>query len=119
MISFPLLALVLLAPVVRDGKAAPAEPRSLAETETLARDELARSLRVEAASVRVVESAARTWPDKALGCGARKGLLEPQPVPGYEIVLGHEERRYTYRADGQGHLRRCDTPPKPIGRISR
>jgi len=114
-----LLALALLAPAPRDEKERPAELRSLAETETLAREDLARSLRLDAADVLVLRSSPRTWPDASLGCLARKGFEEPKAVAGYEVVLGHEEKRYTYRADRFGHLRLCDTPPKPLDRISR
>jgi hypothetical protein len=112
-----LFALALLALVPGDEKGRSAEPRSLAETETMAREELARVLRVDAADVQVLRSSPRTWPDAHLGCSVRKGLEEPRPVAGYEIVLGHQEKRYTYRADRLGQLRRCDRPSRPIDRI--
>ena len=92
---------------------------SLEETERLAKQDLARRLRVPEGELTVLGSAPRTWRDRSLGCGGRKGLEEPQPVPGYEVVLGHAQKRYTYRADRQGNLRRCDTPAKPLGPISR
>src|SRR5262249_23485400 len=118
-VSRALLVLFLLVPLARAEGEPSAQTRSLAETEALAREDLARSLRVDPADIQLVRSSPRTWPDETLGCAARKGLAEPRPLAGYEVVLGHEEERYTYRADRQGHLRRCEKPAKPIDRFGR
>jgi hypothetical protein len=91
---------------------------SLAATERLAKQDLARRLKVSEDELKVLSSAARTWMDSNFGCAGRKGIEEPKPVPGYEVVVGHEDRRYTYHADRQGNLRSCDRPAKPLGPIS-
>ena len=92
---------------------------TLAETKMLAKRDLARRLALGEGELKVLASAPRTWPDASLGCVGRKGLEEPRLVPGYEVVLGHEQKRYTYRADRHGRLRRCDATGKPLSRIGR
>jgi hypothetical protein len=97
----------------------PGQPLSIQATESLARADLASFLNVAEDQIQLVGSASRTWPDKGLGCAARKGVFEPQQTPGYEITLVHSGVTYRYHTDQQGRLIRCSDPGKPIGPISR
>jgi hypothetical protein len=94
------------------------EAMSRAETEELVRRDLAERLKVPAAQLTVVSASDRTWPDANLGCGARKGVLEPAPVPGFAFTFTHAGRRYEYHSDRRGQFRRCDAV-KRRGPISR
>jgi hypothetical protein len=93
---------------------APAGGRELTrtETESRARQDLTVRLAVPARDVHIVASDARAWPDQRLGCGARRGVEEPAPVPGYRIVLEADGRRYTYHTDLAGRIMRCEAPVK-------
>jgi hypothetical protein len=92
---------------------------SLQRTEELAKADLAARLKAQTDQIQVVASASRTWPDKGLGCAARRGFYEAEQVPGYEIALSHGGATYTYHADQHGRLVRCTEPGKPLGPISR
>lgn len=91
--------------------------KTQAETEALVRADLAARLKVGADELRVDEAKSRTWADKSLGCGERKGLEEPTPVPGYEFTLSYSDKKVTYRTDRHGRLVRCAKPGKPLGPI--
>ena len=107
----------------RAGSGAPGADKELsqAETEKRVRDALAARLGVGVDTVRIVESASRTWPDQHLGCGTdRRGRDEPLPVAGYEVVLEAAGRRHTYHTDRAGRIVRCtNAPRKPLGPIVR
>jgi len=92
---------------------------SQADTEKLVKADLAKRLKLPEESLKVVEVSQRTWPDQLLGCRARRGVQEPTPVPGYLFVLEAAGMRHTYHADRQGHMARCDAPPKPLAPIMR
>ena len=87
--------------------------KTQAETEALVRADLAAVLGVEADAIKVDEAKSRTWTDKSLGCGERKGLEEPTPVPGYEFTLSYSDKKVTYHTDRHGRLVRCAKPGKP------
>lgn len=89
---------------------------TLAQTEPLARSALAAQLEVPEAEVTVVERRERTWPDADLGCAPRKGVFESAPTAGYQFILEHAGRRYEYRSDTAGHVRRCPPPKRPAGK---
>ena len=82
------------------------------------KENLAARLKVPVDQIEVVDAADRTWPDDGLGCGARKGLSEPMPVPGFAFTLAHSGTRYVYHTDRSGQFRRCN-PEKPVGPIRR
>lgn len=98
--------------------------RTLPQTEALARTALATLLRVPESDIVTAETAERTWADAQFDCAPRKGVVEPVPTPGYLVVLTHEGRRYEYRADRNGSVRRCvvrgpagkPLPPRKPGR---
>lgn len=92
-------------------------PLSLTETETLLRSHTATLLSVSSDQIQLVEAVARTWPDRGLGCGARRGVYEPQPTPGYMIVLSHGTTTLRYHADQYGRFIRCDETSRPRGPI--
>ena len=95
----------------------PAAPMSRDEMELRVRTDAARRLRVTRDDVRVVEAAERTWPDRGLGCSARRGVLEPMPTPGFRIVVEAGTRRLTYHTDRFGRMLRCAVPDKPLDPI--
>ena len=110
------LVLCLLASVPATSGEGDAE-KTQAETEALVRADLAALLKVEADAIKVDEARSRTWTDKSLGCGERKGLEEPTPVPGYEFTLSHSDKKVRYHTDRHGRLVRCVKPGKPLGPI--
>ena len=95
----------------------PATPLSQQEMEARVRIDAARRLRVTFDEVRVAETAERTWPDRGLGCNARRGVLEPTPTPGFRILVQAGTRRLTYHTDRFGRLLRCTAPTKPLDPI--
>jgi hypothetical protein len=120
----PLLRIVLLSMLAALGTAALAQEKSAApgeltqiEIERRVKDDVARQGRLRADDVRIIESRERVWPDAGLGCNARRGVLEPAQVPGFEIVAEAGGRRVVYHTDRRGKLLRCSTPRKPIDRI--
>ncbi|HQZ39687.1 MAG TPA: hypothetical protein PLH72_11675 [Vicinamibacterales bacterium] len=88
-------------------------PHTRAETLGLVTREVAAREKVEVEEVRVVEEHDRTWTDADFGCVARKGLMEPVPVPGYAFIVAVGERRFEYHSDRLGHLKRCPPAKKP------
>jgi hypothetical protein len=119
-----LLTPFLLGALATGAKAGPAAPKpdkelSKEETETLVRQALSARLAIAGDAVRVLGSESRTWPDRRLGCGGRRGLEEPVRVPGYRFVIEADGQRHTYHSDRSGRVLRCDAPPKPVGPITR
>lgn len=84
------------------------------DMETRARGDLSARLGVALRDVRVVTSEARTWPDRSLGCLARRGVEEPVPVSGYRIVLEAHGARETYHTDRGGRIVRCETTTRRL-----
>lgn len=85
--------------------------------EVRVRTDAARRLRVTFEEVRVAETAERTWPDRGLGCNARRGVLEPTPTPGFRILVQAGATRLTYHTDRFGRVLRCAVPTKPLDLI--
>lgn len=82
------------------------------ETEVLVKRDLADRLKVDVARLQVISASDETWPDLLLGCGGRKGLVEPRPVPGFAFTLVYEGKKYVYHSDRNGKIKRCE-PGKP------
>ena len=87
-------------------------PHTRAETLKLVVADVAARAKVDAAAVAVVREEDRVWDDDDLGCPARKGLREPQPVPGYLFVVEAGGQTLEYHADRMGRIKRCP-PAKP------
>lgn len=77
------------------------------EMEVRVRIDVARRLRVAFENVRVLQVAERTWPDERLGCSARKGAVDPDPTPGFRIVVRAKAARLIYHTDRAGRVLRC------------
>jgi hypothetical protein len=67
--------------------------------------------------LRVLSADERTWPDRHLGCVARRGLSEPEPTPGYRFVVEADGMRQSYHTDRSGRIVRCPAVGKPLGPI--
>jgi hypothetical protein len=93
------------------------KPMSQHEMEGRVRIEAGRYIGMAFDQVRVVETRERTWPDRGLGCNARRGVLEPMPTPGFLIVVQAGARRLTYHTDRFGRVLRCAAPTKPLDPI--
>lgn len=93
----------------------PAVELTQTQTELKVREDVARRLRLQVEDVRVVESAPRTWPDRGLGCTARRGVFEPMDVPGFLVVAEAGTRRFVYHTDRFGRLVRCPSTTRPLG----
>jgi hypothetical protein len=65
----------------------------------LAKEDLAKHLGIDAATIRVAGMQPQKWPDSTLGCSQQTENVEPGPIPGYRISLRHQNRVYTYHAD--------------------
>ena len=91
---------------------------SRGETAALVTQDLAQRLEVRVDQLRLISASDRTWPDTNFGCRARKGLIEPTPIPGFAFTLAHGGRQYVYHTDREGHFRRCEAG-KPVAPISR
>jgi hypothetical protein len=87
------------------------------EMEVRVRTDAARRLRLTLDEVRVTETAERTWPDRGLGCNARRGVFEPAPTPGFRILVEASTQRLTYHTDRFGRVLRCTAPAKPLDPI--
>ena len=101
----------------RDDAGEPAAEVSQGDTESRVTDALAERLDVPASTVAVVKTEERTWPDRFLGCFARRGLTDSTPVAGYRIELEANDRVYVYHTDRAGRFIPCDKPKKPLGPI--
>jgi hypothetical protein len=95
----------------------PALTRS--EMEDRVRKEAAVRLGLSAEDLRVAAWDERTWPDRHLGCAARRGLAEPEPTPGYVFVLDADGRRQAYHTDRAGRIVYCPSAAKRLGPILR
>ncbi len=91
-----------------------AKRHTLDETEALAKAALAAVLKVRPDDITVVVREERLWPDAAFGCAPRKGVFDPAPTEGYAFTLAHAGKRYSYRSDRYGTVRRCPSA-KPRG----
>lgn len=87
------------------------------EIEALVVADLGARLNVARDAIQVVAASERTWPDRSLGCGMRRGVYEQQPVPGYQITLVHAAQTFQYHTDRRGAFVRCDPSGKPLDRI--
>lgn len=105
-----IIALVVALGLAQSGTAVSGQQASMSREETRAKvtADLATRLRVPVKEIRVAAESNRTWPDETLGCGGRKGLYEPSPVPGFAFTLTHANRRFEYHTDTHGRIRRCD-----------
>jgi hypothetical protein len=99
--------------------AAPSPAASLTKSEiekrvlSAARERLG----IAVSDLHVLAADERTWPDRHLGCAARRGLSEPEPTPGYRFVLDVDGTRQSYHTDRAGRILRCPDPSKPLGPI--
>jgi len=75
------------------------------------REDLGKRLGIEDPQVpQLVRAQSVTWSDGSLGC-PRPGQMYTQAlVPGYWVVLEHEDREYDYRASERGYFILCDSP---------
>jgi len=59
-----------------------------------------------------VEASRQQWPDTCLGLAYPGEFCGQQILPGWRIVLSNGSRRWAYRTDVQGQLRRLETTPQ-------
>lgn len=83
--------------VLRRETVAPA--RGIDTLMQLAREDLARRLRVDAAKIRLGGVAAKQWPDSSLGCPLPGEEPQAGPVEGLLLTLRYAGRVYTYHTD--------------------
>jgi hypothetical protein len=116
-LSFLIVILAADLVAVRQADVQPPTLLSQDEVEVRVRMDAARRLRMTFEEVRVAETAERTWPDRGLGCNARRGVLAPAPTPGFRILVQAGTRRLTYHTDRFGRLLHCTAPAKPLDPI--
>ena len=112
---FAILAAVQV--VAAQADVQPVKPMSQQEIEARVRIDAARRLQVTVEEIQIAETVERTWPDRGLGCNARRGVLEPAPTPGFRILVQAGAQRLTYHTDRFGRVLRCAAPNKPLDRI--
>jgi hypothetical protein len=92
------------------------ELMSQQEMEVRVRIDAARNLKVDFDDVRVLQVTGQTWPDERLGCSPRKPEVnievEPDPTPGFSIVVKAKTSRVTYHTDRTGRVLRCAKPDR-------
>ncbi|MBO9374621.1 MAG: hypothetical protein J7459_14840 [Chloroflexus sp.] len=82
-----------------------------------AKQDLAQRLGVDVSTIEVVQVAAVTWPDGALGC-PRPGMVYIQVlIDGLFVQLRVGDQLYNYHGDGQNPLFLCDAQFGPQVRI--
>ena len=72
-----------------------------------ARTDLAYRAGIAEPEIIVSEVKAVEWPDTGLGCPEPYGTYQPQPTPGYRIILDAVSREYEYHADTTGRVVYC------------
>ena len=115
----PMLAILAALLAGSASRAAPSPAAELTKSELEKRVLNAASDRLGIAvnDLRVLAADERTWPDRHLGCAARRGFSEPQPTPGYRFVVEAEGTRQSYHTDRAGRIVRCPAAGKPLGPI--
>jgi hypothetical protein len=115
----PMLAILAAVLAGSTSPAAPSPSVSLTKSELERRVLSAASdrLGIAVSDLRVLSADERTWPDRQLGCAARRGLSEPEPTPGYRFVVEAEGTRQSYHTDRAGRIVRCPAAGKPLGPI--
>jgi hypothetical protein len=115
----PMLAILAGVLAGSPSPAVPSPAASLTKSELAKRVLSAASdhLGIAVNDLRVLSADERTWPDRHLGCAARRGLSEPEPTPGYRFVVEAEGTRQSYHTDLSGRIVRCPTARKPLGPI--
>jgi hypothetical protein len=85
--------------------------------EAVLKADLAGRLDVPESEIQTESVETRTWPDAGLGCRARRGVLPPERIPGYLILLQHNGQSYAYHTDQAGNFVYCPATSKPFDRI--
>lgn len=83
----------------------------------MVRSDLAQRLNTELSGIEVIHTESRTWPDNGLGCAARKGVFNEQPISGYRIILSYLGSTYEYHTSLAGDFRYCLALDKPLDPI--
>ncbi len=73
----------------------------------LAREDLAKELKVAPQKIQTKSVQPKEWPDAGLGCPEPGRMYAQMITPGFEIVLEAKGRKYTYHSD-QKRVVRCD-----------
>lgn len=73
------------------------EDAILNRLKTMAKNDLAKTLRAEADSVKVLSHESVVWPDTNFACSTGKGDLQKKNVRGYLIKLEYNDRTFEYR----------------------
>jgi hypothetical protein len=118
----PVLAILIGVLAVGASRAAapnPAASLTKSELEKRVLSAASEGLGIPVSDLQVVSADERTWPDRQLGCAARRGLSEPEPTPGYRFVLEAAGTRQSYHTDRAGRIVRCPGAGKPLGPIQR
>lgn len=74
----------------------------------LARQDLASTLNVEMASIKLVETESMEWHDTSLGCPEPGKLYAQVITPGYRLTLTADGEQYVYHTDEGQQAIRCD-----------
>jgi hypothetical protein len=100
-------AIVCDAPAVRLKQRSALSARNISVMSERAREDLARRLGVPVAEIQVTRFAPRHWKNTALECPkAGETTSAERPVRGYELLLRHRDREFTYHADAE-QVRPC------------
>ena len=98
----------------------PADPAASAELQALVRavsDDARRISGVDASRIRVLEAAAVTWSDGALGCPEPNRFYTQALVPGYRVRIDAGGKLLVYHANARGSWVLCpaDRARAPVG----
>jgi hypothetical protein len=99
-------AIVCDAPGVRLRQRSALSARNISVMSDRAREDLAGRLGVPAGEIQVIRFAPRHWKNTALECPKAGETSAERPVRGYELLLRHRDREFTYHADAE-QVRPC------------
>lgn len=91
----PMPSVIALTP--ENSPAMPTIPPAAAALLQAAISDLAQRQQVAASTISVIAVESVTWPTPHLGCGGAR--MEPQPTPGYQIMLAIGTQQFTYHTN--------------------
>ena len=65
---------------------------------------------IDQSDIKVLSVEEHTWPDRTLGCGSYVGSNPAQAVEGWILVLGNDEKTYTFHVASKDHDSNSDLP---------
>jgi hypothetical protein len=103
-------SLLWLGVSVQAGIAQPTPPKKAlpAQVVTAVRQDLAKKTRIAPGLFKVKDSSAQTWHDGCLGLARPDEFCTMALVSGWQVVMSHGNKTWTYRTDSSGRAVRLE-----------